>query len=148
MVMTIHSELAAQHVQSLASSRSAPYILAGDWNITPDSPTYQLLTTGKLSKDDPTYPSPQHGMEWACTMKEPLRSAYAVSKHGEPNFTNYARVKEQDPFIDTLDYIFLSKDWRVMDVKPIVHRDVANGPYPNKAEPSDHVLIAADLEVW
>lgn len=146
-VMSIHAEMAARHIQDLASSRNAPFILAGDWNIIPDSPTYNLLTTGKLDSEDPTYPHSKNGMEWSPTAQA-MKSAYAESKHGEPNFTNYAQTKEQEPFIEVLDYIFLSKEWRVMDVKPVVHRDVVNGPLPNKAEPSDHVMIAANLELW
>ena len=42
-VMTIHTDLAARHIQQLAESgkgmnqnQPMPYILAGDWNIKPD----------------------------------------------------------------------------------------------------------------
>ena len=56
------------------------------------------------------------------------------------------QIKDDDPFIGTLDYIFLSKEWRVELVLPTVHRDtVKDGPYPNEIEPSDHIMIAADL---
>ena len=77
-----------------------------------------------------------------------MRSAYAVAGE-EPKFTNYARIKEDDPFIDTLDYIFLSEEWKVRGVKELPHREDSGGPYPNldKGEPSDHILIAADLEL-
>ena len=34
----------------------AGFILAGDWNFTPDSKTYEMVTTGKLAEDDDTYP--------------------------------------------------------------------------------------------
>jgi mRNA deadenylase 3'-5' endonuclease subunit Ccr4 len=144
MTMTIHSELAAKHVQDIAASKDGlPYILAGDWNITPDSPTYKMLTTGALKSDDPSYPTPKYDMEW-CVSSAPMRSAYA-EKDGEPDFTNNARAREDDPFIDTLDYIFLSPEWKVESTKSIVHRNIANGPYPNAHEPSDHVLISAEL---
>ncbi len=77
-----------------------------------------------------------------------MRSAYAEAG-GEPDFTNYARIKEDDPFIDTLDYIFLSEEWKVKGVKELPHRDGSGGPFPNldKGEPSDHILIAANLEL-
>jgi len=143
-VMNIHAELAASRLQQTSSGM--PHILAGDFNILPDSPHYTLLTTGKLDKCDPTYPSEKHGFEWESNIRG-MRSAYAVSDHGEPDFTNYAQIKEDDPFIGTLDYIFLSDEWEVKGVKSTVHRDIANGPYPNKAEASDHILIAADLEL-
>ena len=64
------------------------------------------------------------------------------------------------PFIDTLDYIFISPNHDdddneygnrivVRNVLPLPHRDevMKDGPYPNAVEPSDHVLIAADLDI-
>jgi len=165
-VMTIHTDLAARHVQTLVAkaavavaphetetddtgSSSMPYVLAGDWNIKPDGSSYRLLTTGKMDRGDPEWPTPKHGMEWNPT-SEAMRSAYAVAGDGnEPDFTNYARVKEDDPFIDTLDYIFVSEDWTVAGVKELPHREGSGGPFPNldRGEPSDHILIAADLEL-
>jgi mRNA deadenylase 3'-5' endonuclease subunit Ccr4 len=149
MVMTIHTDLAARHVQRLAEKDTqVPYILAGDWNIKPEGSSYQLLTTGMMDKGDPEWPTPKFGVEWEPTAK-PMRSAYADAEGKEPNFTNYARIREDPPFIDTLDYIFLSPEWSVKGVKSLPHRDDADGPFPNLAagEPSDHILIAADLEL-
>merc|ERR1711865_1167109 len=144
--MTIHTDLAARHVQTLVAaaaaaphetdtddtgSSSMPYVLAGDWSIKPDGSSYRLLTTGKMDRGDPDWPTPKHGMEWNPT-SDSMRSAYAVAGDGkEPDFTNYARVKEDDPFIDTLDYIFLSEDWTVESVKALPHREDAGGPFPN-----------------
>ena len=90
-------------------------------------------------------------MEWTPTAQA-MRSAYAVASEDgatEPDFTNYARVKEDDPFIDCLDYIFLSDSWKVKNVKALPHRDDSGGPFPNldHGEPSDHIMIAADLEL-
>lgn len=147
MVMTIHSELAAKHVQTLACDM--PYILAGDWNIKPYGSSYRLLTTGTMDKGDPEWPKPSHGgMEWVPTAKA-MCSVYAQSEHGEPDFTNYARSKFDEPFIDTLDYIFCSDEWKVVGVQPLPQRQEAGGPFPNldKGEPSDHILIAADLKL-
>ena len=145
-VMTIHCEMAAKHVQNLAAD--LPYILAGDWNIKPSSSSYHLVTTGTMDRGDPEFPEPKHGMEWKPTAKA-MRSAYAESKGGEPDFTNFARVGNKDPFIDTLDYIFLSDHWKVTGVKSLPKRVDAGGPFPNldRNEPSDHVLIAADLQL-
>jgi len=144
MVMTIHAEMVAKRTQDLAGAD--PHILAGDFNILPDSPTYSLLTSGELSQDDQSYPTSKYGMRWKSSIKG-MRSAYAQHDHGEPDFTNYAHLKDdENPFIGTLDYIFLSDEWNVMDVKSICHRNDANGPYPNDDEPSDHVVVAATLE--
>lgn len=65
----------------------------------------------------------------------------------EPDFTNYAQVKEQEPFVEALDYIFMSPEWKVQSVLPLPHRDQVQGPFPTRDEPSDHVLIAASLSM-
>lgn len=147
MVMNIHAEMAVKRVESLATaSGDKPHILAGDFNFMPDSPTYQLVTTGQLDEQDATYPTSKYGLEWKSTIHG-MQSAYAQSDNGEPDFTNFAQVKEDDPFIGTLDYIFLSKHWNVNNVRRTVERSKANGPFPNKDEPSDHILISADVEL-
>ena len=46
-----------------------------------------------------------------------------------------------------LDYIFLSREWKVKGVKDLPRRDDVNGPLPTDKEPSDHILIAADLSL-
>lgn len=56
-------------------------------------------------------------------------------------------MKDDDPFIGTLDYIFLSKEWSVNGVREISKREEVDGPFPNVDEPSDHALIAADLKI-
>ncbi|KAL7526466.1 hypothetical protein ACHAWF_001780 [Thalassiosira exigua] len=167
-VMNIHAEMAAKRVQDMAagswkscSQTAMPYIFAGDFNILPDSPHYKLLTTGKLEKSDPTYPPAKHGVEWKAESL-PMDSAYALSGL-EPEFTNFAHVKDDpDPFIGTLDYIFLSKKkqtdggamgnksvgwWKVHGVQKLPCKEESGGPFPNEVEPSDHYLIAADLEL-
>ena len=55
------------------------------------------------------------------------------------------KCRDDDPFIDVLDYIFLSNEWEVKGVKKLPYRDDVNGPLPNENEPSDHILIAANL---
>lgn len=149
-VMTIHAEMAAQRTQRLAGSD--PYLLVGDFNIQPRSSTYQLLTTGLLAPDDESYPSPsKYGMEWKAQL-HPMKSAYATTPHGEPEFTNYAYVgNAEQPFQETLDYIFLSEHWNaVTDVKATYRKGdpvLANCPsFPNADEPSDHILIAATVQ--
>lgn len=104
------------------------------------------MTTGELEESSPFYPTPKNGMEWKPTMK-PMRSAYALKNGKEPDFTNYAQSRDSEPFIDTLDFIFLSNEWSVSDVIELPHRENANGPFPNldEKEPSDHVMIAATV---
>lgn len=165
---------------------TTPFILAGDWNIKPIDTIYTKLTTGQaMDEQDPARPMDKHGVPWKCDIS-PMTSAYAAvnyynshdenssgtsitSSRREPEFTNYAQVKDDAPFMDTLDYIFLSHgsssrtsnnkekeestlnnrrcDWKVTNVQSLPSKD--KGPFPNLTvkEPSDHVLIAADLEL-
>ena len=227
-VMNIHAEMVARRVQTLASNLyttlqhqndetnkttdnandddagggnigTIPYILAGDFNIMPNSSHYQLLTTGTLDEDDSTFPPPKYDMKWTV-QSHAMDSAYAMMSSssgdggggndnnneeggvGEPEFTNYAHIQDQeDPFIGTLDYIFLSKKektttaaaatarsstsgkgkkdddnndddvvgqwWKVNGVSKLPTVLNSGGPFPNAVEPSDHLLIAADLEL-
>lgn len=57
------------------------------------------------------------------------------------------KVRDDEPFIDTLDYIFVSDGWQVNSVKKLPLRNEVNGPLPTENEPSDHILIAADLSL-
>ena len=158
-IMTIHCDLVAKRIQDLAKNDA--FILAGDFNITPDSPHYTFLTSGQFNqqKDDSTsssspspYPPIRYGVEWQSNIQK-MKSAYALHNNGkESDFTNYAHngAMSDESFIDTLDYIFLSDDheWNVKDVHPLRHRDdVKDGPFPNADEPSDHVMIAATLQL-
>ena len=138
-----------QHVQNLASRQNVPCIVAGDFNIKPADSCYKFLTSGQLDTADPCHPTPKNGVEWTPTCK-PMDSACVAYRSKEPDFTNYARVKEDEPFIDTLDYIFLSRgQWKVENMATFVDRTKAGGPFPNleESEPSDHILMAADLVV-
>jgi mRNA deadenylase 3'-5' endonuclease subunit Ccr4 len=52
-----------------------------------------------------------------------------------------------ESFIGTLDYIFLSDEWKVKAVKETPKKEGLEGVYPDEQEPSDHVVIAASLEL-
>jgi 2',5'-phosphodiesterase len=90
--------------------------------------------------------------EWTPNLVSPLKSAYAVKNGVEPNFTNYAKVKEDPIFCDTLDYIFYASpsssshdELTVKECLPLPHRDTVAGPLPNEDEPSDHIMIASEF---
>jgi 2',5'-phosphodiesterase len=143
-IMSIHCALAGQHVHRVANG--APYVLAGDFNIKPRDSMYRLLTEGSVEAGNPDLPPVEEGDFWRAEV-EPMRSAYREAQGSEPDFTNFAQVKNEEPFVDTLDYIFLSKQWEVRAVEPLPHRDEVKGPLPNEDEPSDHILIAADVDL-
>jgi mRNA deadenylase 3'-5' endonuclease subunit Ccr4 len=151
-VMTVHSDLAAYYTQQVAAEQgNLPCVLAGDFNIKPGDVPYQFLTRSEdqVTWEENSRPPTKFGVEWSLLRPEPMRSAYADHLQTEPDFTNYAQTRDNEPFIDTLDYIFISKEWVVDDVLKLPHRHDAKGPYPNLDvdEPSDHVLISANLTI-
>jgi len=147
--MVIHCALAAQAAASLAGD--APFVLCGDFNIKPGDATYELLTSssGTLPPGHPELPPAREWDDWTPTVPTPLASAYATVDGAEPDFTNYAQVRDEPPFIDCLDYIFYSADGRLtpVAVKPLPTREQVGGPLPTFAEPSDHILIAAEFKI-
>lgn len=89
----------------------------------------------------------------------PMRSAYREAEYpnkpagSEPEFTNYAlsAFEPDEPFVGTLDYLFLSqRGWApVANVKPmpaVADTKASHSVgFPVSSEPSDHMLLAADL---
>lgn len=146
-VMMIHSALSAKHIQRLAGSD--PYIFCGDFNIKPQSNMYRMLTNGGIESECDEVPEKDENdsSDWDFKMK-PLRSAYMVKNGKEPLFTNYAQTKfDKQPFIDCLDYIFLSDEWIVKKVEDTPTEQEVQGPMPTLTQPSDHLLISAELEI-
>eukprot|EP00301_Raphidiophrys_heterophryoidea_P025604 c8631_g1_i1.p1 GENE.c8631_g1_i1~~c8631_g1_i1.p1 ORF type:complete len:407 (-),score=74.04 c8631_g1_i1:97-1203(-) len=170
LVMTCHVALAVQHAQRFANGD--PLVVAGDWNMTPNTTPYQLIVNGFLDRSDPhflEYTSPtQTTIEkvsrshvtpslspattiriphWTCKLEQSMRSACAVHFGSEPPFTNNAqKATETKAFVDTLDYVFLSKQWTVVGVDPLPGLEVAElGPFPNEKEPSDHLMVGVTL---
>ncbi|KAK7250403.1 hypothetical protein SO694_00007688 [Aureococcus anophagefferens] len=156
-VMVIHSVLAAERAKRVAAGR--PYVLCGDFNVKPYDASYALLTSGALGEAFAAYaPPPQADVAparaFAPVLEPPLTSAYAAATGAEPDFTNFAYTKpmggERDAFVETLDYIFCSAgQWKVAGVKELrsKHGLDTSKPYPTADEPSDHVMLAADLEL-
>ena len=106
--MVMHAALAAQH--ALAFADGCPCILAGDFNFGPDSAPYELVTRGALADDHVHQPPIIEGDAWRPVVTTPLVSAYVAAGEPEPEFTNLATTRWQsEPFVGTLDYIFLSK---------------------------------------
>jgi endonuclease/exonuclease/phosphatase family metal-dependent hydrolase len=145
-VMVIHTALATQCAQRFADA--APLILAGDWNFKPGAAPYQLLTTGRLAEDHPAHPGSLEGDSWRPEEGlKAMRSAYAdKNPGGEPEFTNYAWVRnDEDPFIGTLDYIFVSQQCTVTGVSKLPNIRSCPSPLPTASEPSDHLMLSARL---
>jgi 2',5'-phosphodiesterase len=143
-VMVTHSCLAAQYVQNLSSG--TPHILLGDFNFMPGSTMYRILTEGCVESGNIDLPAPLEGSSWRASVS-PLRSAYQAATGQEPDFTNNAQVRDEEPFVNTLDYIFVSPEWTVNLVEALPLRSEIAGPLPTSSEPSDHLLIAAEVSL-
>lgn len=148
-VMVIHTALAAQYAYRFA--KGLPLLLAGDFNFKPGAAPYTLLTRGTLSEDNPSHPGHPPGDAWRIDQGlQEMRSAYAErNPGGEPEFTNYAWVKDDtDPFVGTLDYIFLSKQVEVLSTGRLPRLQECPSPLPSRNEPSDHLMLSAKVRPY
>jgi len=147
-VMNIHVALAVQRLNSMANGQ--PCMLLTDANIKPGDSPYKLVTTATLPESDPEFPVPFSGDSWTVNpLPMRMRSAYRVCLGSEPEFTNYAITawdgKLSEPFIETLDYIFISDHWKVLSCSELPKLAGFQGPCPTQDEPSDHIALGAVL---
>ena len=155
--MTALAGLLVMRSQFLAGD--LPLIIAGDFNSTPDTPVFGLVTTGvPLSSDKKVnFTSLRvYGKSLFLGSKtkkiKPMRSVYSAHLGREPDFTNYSRRRVHSgaihDFCGTIDYIFVSSHWNVVNTIPMISSDDVQrkvASYPCEAEPSDHVMLGAQL---
>uniref|UniRef100_A0A7S2L4U7 Endonuclease/exonuclease/phosphatase domain-containing protein n=1 Tax=Zooxanthella nutricula TaxID=1333877 RepID=A0A7S2L4U7_9DINO len=128
-------------------ARSAPAVLLGDFNFKPDSAQYALAARGyahALEHHSATL-EPLQVLAGAFGRPQRMRSAYRECFGDEPAFTNHAQVKLNDPFIGTLDYIWMSIGVAAEDCLLLPKN--SKGPLPDKEEGSDHVPVVAMLVI-
>lgn len=147
---TIHAAILRDAVIRYAGG--ADLVLAGDFNTKPQDSELQVVIQGAIGPDDAAFPPSTHGLElctWlpdAANSSKPLRSAYAEAMGEEAKFTNYTWIEnEEEPFQETIDYVFVSEHLDVVSVHELPHIEPGDPVYPSDREPSDHVLLAADL---
>jgi 2',5'-phosphodiesterase len=143
-VMTIHLAMLMQRMQALAGND--PLVVAGDFNIRPGTDHYAFLATGRMPETSPDYPALLPRDSWRPELTRGYTSAYAAALGQEPAFTNYSVVKNGPLFADTLDYLWLSPHWSVRSVQPVPSADDVGSPLPNERYPSDHLLLAAEVD--
>jgi mRNA deadenylase 3'-5' endonuclease subunit Ccr4 len=148
--MVVHSALCLQYVQKMAAKEDdgngVPYLLLGDFNWKPCDAPYTLYQSGTVETNHPDCPTLLPGMMWSIDV-QPVRSAYMEANGSEPDFTNNALVKGMPVFIETLDYIWMSDEWTCTSVKKLPTTVDAEtlGPFPAENEPSDHILLWAEM---
>ena len=146
--MIAHAVMVIRAAEKFAGNDAL--VLAGDWNLTPDSATYEMIQSRGLSENHPQNP-PQNERspyKWNATFENRLRSAYQVANGHEPEFTNHAWTSSMsEPFTNTLDYIWISDHWDVESVLELPQRETLKDikSYPTESEPSDHIMIGATL---
>lgn len=146
-IMTTFGTLAMERIQKLAGKN--PYVLAGDFNFMPDNFLYQQFTTGTVDPAPVVEDFPKED-QWnpAKLNLKPMKSALKEFNGKEPKWTNYAFNKgfvgssDAKPFMGTLDYIFTSKHFTVKNAFKEPKEDKL---CPNEKEPSDHIMIWANL---
>ncbi|XP_037534918.1 2',5'-phosphodiesterase 12 [Nematolebias whitei] len=119
----------------------APLVFCGDFNSTPDSGVFQLLSEAQIPQQHEDWSS--SGLEESCSME--LVSAFPplTSACGQPAYTNFV-----GGFHGCLDYIFMQPEsMQVEQVIPLPsHQEVTTyEALPSVAHPSDHIALLCDL---
>ena len=141
-LMLIHSSIAVKMVASFAGKDR--YVFAGDFNLKPVDLGYKMITEGGSNYNQAVERSPDLKVQWVASVEQPLMSAYKELNGKEPKFTNFSFCKGAPQFKDCIDYIFCSKGWKVTGVTPLPEETVGEA-YPGADEPSDHLMIGANL---
>lgn len=127
----------------LISKRLEKYnkvIFCGDFNSTPDSNVYKLLSTGIVKY-------PYYGN---FKIKNKFTSSYFKFYNKEDNITTHTKNKITPFFTETIDYIWITPDITPIRInKPILKNEIIKKykPMPNKLEPSDHFYLIHDLKI-
>nr|XP_046240854.1 2',5'-phosphodiesterase 12 [Scatophagus argus] len=142
-VRLVQMGVALQHLSHVISevAPGAPLVFCGDFNSSPDSGVFQLVTEAAVPQQHADWSS--SGPEESCSMEllstfPPLLSAYS-----KPAYTNYV-----GGFQGCLDYIFIQPDrMQVEQVIPLPsHQEVTTyKALPSVAHPSDHIALICDL---
>lgn len=143
----IHAAILHNRVAAFAGTLD--FVLAGDFNTVPGDSELGIVTRGSIGAEDAARPPSVEGLDigtWERQGCAPVRSAYAVALGKEPEFTNFAWIEDAaKPFRETIDYIFISERIEVVNVTQLPSATVEDPPYPSEDQPSDHVLLAADV---
>lgn len=142
-IKILHMITAIQQLNKFAGNYKC--IFAGDFNMMPDSVLYKIITVGgnyvDLVEKSTNYDTTMFSFKIPMIMQ----SAYKLFG-SDPIFTNYAHVANSEPFSGCLDYIFVSRGWKVTDVQKLPI-ELPKLTYPSDIEPSDHLLLVVNLEL-
>jgi len=135
--------------QEYRSNTEIPLLVCGDYNSTPDSSVYELLSAGRVSPAHSDFGNHQYGSFTRDGVEHPfsMRSAY-VHLDGTPDeltFTNYVPT-----FTGVIDYIWYSTNTlEVVELLgPPDRQHLKRVPgFPNYHFPADHIQIMAEFVI-
>lgn len=141
-IRLVQMGVALRHLCQVISdvAPDAALLFNGDFNSTPSTGLFQLMTGGRAPESHPDWAS--SGLEEACPM-ELVCPFPLLSACGEPAYTNYV-----GGFHGCLDYIFLEPSkMQVEQVIPLPsHEEVTTyQALPSVSHPSDHIALVCDL---
>lgn len=144
-VRLVQMAVALTHLGHVISTVSpgAALVFCGDFNSTPPSGVYELLTHSSLSQSHSDWLS--SGPEHHCPMDLASPFLPLLSACGTPPYTNYV-----GGFKGCLDYIYIQPDhMEVTQVIPLPsHEEVTTyEALPSVSHPSDHIALVCDL-LW
>ena len=141
-IMMTYIALARQAAKKFADGN--PYVLAGDFNITPQDKLYECLCNRVFNTDilredfNPLDDWSPNGLDL-----DRLHSAH-FSIHGhEPAYTCYAinqAVNANIEFKNTVDFLLYNEGFNVESADCVIS---SSDPMPNKYEQSDHLPVSA-----
>ncbi|KAK1756940.1 glucose-repressible alcohol dehydrogenase transcriptional effector [Echria macrotheca] len=135
--------------QEYRSNTEIPLLVCGDYNSTPDSSVYELLSMGRVAPSHPDFGDHQYGSFTRDGVEHPfnLRSSY-VHLDGTPDelrFTNYV-----PGFAEVIDYIWYSTNTlEVVELLgPPDEQHLKRVPgFPNYHFPADHIQIMSEFVI-
>ena len=144
-----------QELENFIMSRGAnlPLIICGDFNSTPDTAVYDLLSRQAVHPGHPdvnvaTSDDVPNVLPDAMNITHSfqLGSAYQTVLGEEPTFTNYTKH-----FVGTLDYIWYSaQNLRPLSAAPIpdeAHLTERGEALPSTEYSSDHLMLISDFQL-
>jgi len=112
-------------------------IFCGDFNSTPNSNPYKLLSTGTIKY--PYYDS--------LKIKNNFSSTYNLLYGSEINITTHTTNITTPVFTETIDYIWITKNIKPIKSNKINKKNEINNFLPDKNEPSDHYMLMVLLKI-
>ena len=138
-----------RELERITGSSQMPLVLCGDFNSTPESSVFDLITTGDVNPKHVDLVYDKLGILSPVTSQShpfSLVSAMTSVTGSEPPLTNYT-----GQFKGVLDYVWLNDLLAAVACLEIPSEDKLRGiddtPLPNSVFPSDHVAICVDIRL-